>query len=277
MLAMVDWVVDRYRARTGKDPREELELFAMQTKGLPFSFYRTHRSLSMQGSYAAASDIGAHHAAAWLIKADLLGAFPTFKDKARALMSYPRVRLGNDNLGLCKLPWVDVFNPESATRTDMDVHINPASQEIYADFYNAMLGTSLSWEEIFEQTDRDINLQRVMNVMRYGADTAKHDWIPERAIGPTEDSLYEAEAEYNDAEVSRILDRGVDEVVQMQTSEKRGILMDYRKGELRKLVQVYYEERGWNTGGIPTKSELKYLGLWNYLTDETKERLKELQ
>ena len=53
----------------------------MQTKGLPFSLYRTHRSLSMQGSYAAASDIGAHHAAAWLIKVDLLGAFPTFRPR----------------------------------------------------------------------------------------------------------------------------------------------------------------------------------------------------
>jgi aldehyde:ferredoxin oxidoreductase len=140
-----------------------------------------------------------------------------------------------------------------------------------------MLGTNLTWEEIFEQTDRDINLQRVMNVMKYGSDTAKHDWIPERAIGPTEDSLYEAEAEYNDPEVARILDRGVEEVGKMLTSEKRKILMDYRKGELRKLVQVYYEERGWNPGGIPTKSELKYLGLWNYLTEETRERLKELQ
>ena len=26
-----------------------------------------------------------------------------------------------------------------------------------------MLGTDLTWEEIFAQTDRDINLQRVMN------------------------------------------------------------------------------------------------------------------
>ena len=149
-------------------PVRELEHFAMQAKGLPFSFYRTHRSLSMQGSYAAASDIGAHHAAAWLIKADLLGAFPTFEDKARALITYPRVRLGNDNLGVCKLPWVDVFNPESAKRKDTDIYINPASQEIYADFYNGMLGTNLTWEQIFEQTDRDINLQRVMNVMVYG-------------------------------------------------------------------------------------------------------------
>ncbi|HSR35878.1 MAG TPA: aldehyde ferredoxin oxidoreductase C-terminal domain-containing protein, partial [Desulfurivibrionaceae bacterium] len=86
MKQVAEWVANRYQTRTGVDPRPELSLFAMQTKGLPFSFYRTHRSLSMQGSYAAASDIGAHHAAAWLIKADLLGAFPTFQDKARALM-----------------------------------------------------------------------------------------------------------------------------------------------------------------------------------------------
>ncbi|MEI6306414.1 MAG: aldehyde ferredoxin oxidoreductase C-terminal domain-containing protein, partial [Deltaproteobacteria bacterium] len=69
MLALVDRVVELYHKRTGVDVRQELNRFAMQTKGLPFSHYRTHRSLSMQGSYAAASDIGAHHAAAWLIKA----------------------------------------------------------------------------------------------------------------------------------------------------------------------------------------------------------------
>ena len=86
-----------------------------------------------------------------------------------------------------------------------DIYINPASQEIYADFYNGVLGTDLTWEEIFAQTDRDINLQRVMNVMRYGNETGKHDWIPDRAIGPTDDLLYEAEKEYNDRELSKLL------------------------------------------------------------------------
>ncbi|MEK7374043.1 MAG: aldehyde ferredoxin oxidoreductase C-terminal domain-containing protein, partial [Thermodesulfobacteriota bacterium] len=201
MLSLVDWIAARYARRTGQagpPPRPELMQFAMQTKGLPFSLYRTHRSLSMQGSYAAASDIGAHHAAAWLIKADLLGAFPTLQDKARALITYPRVRLGNDNLGLCKLPWVDVFNPESEKVKDTDKFINPASQELYADFYNGMLGTDLTWEQIFAQTDRDINLQRVMNVLVYGGETGKNDWIPERAIGPLDDDLYDAEKYYND-------------------------------------------------------------------------------
>ncbi|MEI6306000.1 MAG: aldehyde ferredoxin oxidoreductase C-terminal domain-containing protein, partial [Deltaproteobacteria bacterium] len=71
MLNLIDWVCQQYLNRTGTDPRPELERFAMQAKGLPFSLYRTHHSLSMQGSFAAASDIGAHHAAAWLIKVDL--------------------------------------------------------------------------------------------------------------------------------------------------------------------------------------------------------------
>ncbi|PKN50874.1 MAG: hypothetical protein CVU55_14835 [Deltaproteobacteria bacterium HGW-Deltaproteobacteria-13] len=271
MIELIKWVAEKYVARTGNpNPQKELEQFAMQTKGLPFSLYRTHRSLSMQASYAAASDIGAHHAAAWLVKVDLLGAFPTFESKARALITYPRVRLGNDNLGLCKLPWVDVFNPESGLRKDTDIYINPASQEIYADFYNGMLGTNMVWEKIFEQTDRDINLQRVMNVMAYGKETGEHDWIPDRAIGPTEDVLYELERKYHDQQLSVILDKTISEIKQMKTTDKREILMSHRKKELRKLISVYYHERGWTGQGIPKVETLQHIGLWNFLSEEAK-------
>ncbi|MBN1566454.1 MAG: hypothetical protein JXA73_01300 [Acidobacteria bacterium] len=267
---LTDWVARRYKDRTGRDIRHEIEKFAMHAKGLPFSFYRTHRSLSMQGSYAAASDIGAHHAAAWLIKADLLGAFPSFESKARALINYPRVRLGNDNMGVCKLPWVDVFNPESATRTDTDIYINPASQEIYAEFYNGLLGSELTWEEIFAQTDRDINLQRVLNVLHYGPDTGRYDWIPERAIGPTDDALYETEAEYNNRDLAARMGKTPEELNGMTTGRKRGLLMELRKEELRKLIDLYYKERGWNSCGIPMPETLKELGLWDFLTDEAR-------
>lgn len=271
MLELVTWIADKYARRTGKPaPIEELEKFAMHTKGLPFSLYRTHRSLSMQGSYAAASDIGAHHAAAWLIKVDLLGAFPTMEAKAKALITYPRVRLGNDNLGLCKLPWVDVFNPESEKRKDTDKYINPASQELYAEFYNGMLGTDMSWEKIFEQTDRDINLQRLMNMMVYGRQTGEHDWIPDRAIGPTDDRLYLAEADYHDQELSRYLGKPMPEITAMETSIKRERLIHFRKEQLGQLIQVYYRERGWNNSGIPTIETLKRIGLWDFLNEETK-------
>jgi aldehyde:ferredoxin oxidoreductase len=277
MLPLLDWIAARYAARTGQaDPRPELLRFAMQTKGLPFSLYRTHRSLSMQGSYAAASDIGAHHAAAWLIKVDLLGAFPTLEDKARALITYPRVRLGNDNLGLCKLPWVDVFNPESEKTAAGDKFINPASQKLYADFYNGMLGTAMTWEQIFAQTDRDINLQRVMNVLVYGTETGKHDWIPDRAIGATADDLYDAEAAYNDAELGRQLGKSAEEIAAMPTTGKREALMNSRKEELRALIQAYYRERGWNASGIPTPATLKGIGLWGFLTEEARARITSL-
>lgn len=230
----------------------------------------------MQGSYAAASDIGAHHAAAWLIKADLLGAFPTFETKARALINYPRVRLGNDNMGVCKLPWVDVFNPESATYSGTDIYINPASQEIYADFYNGLLGTDLTWEEIFEQTDRDINLQRVLNVLSYGRDTGRQDWIPDRAIGPTDDALYEAEADFNDRDLAGRLGQPVEALNGMPTRRKRELLMQYRKEELRRLIDVYYQERGWNSCGIPLPDTLKRLGLWEFLKEDARAILTDL-
>ena len=83
MIPLMGYAVEQFTLRTGKNgARKAIETFAMHIKGLPFSLYRMHLSLSTQGSYAAASDIGAHHAAAWLIKVDLLGAFPTFQDKA---------------------------------------------------------------------------------------------------------------------------------------------------------------------------------------------------
>ena len=277
MVELVTWVAGRYVRRTGlADPREELLRFAMQTKGLPFSLYRTHRSLSMQASYAAASDIGAHHAAAWLVKIDLLGAFPSMDDKARALITYPRVRLGNDNLGLCKLPWVDVFNPESGKMKDTDIYINPASQELYADFYNGMLGTEMTWQQIFAQTDRDINLQRVMNVMVYGKETARQDRIPDRAIGPTDDLLYDAEKDYNDGQLAKFLGKDLADVERVPTMEKRELLMKRRKEELRELIQVYYRARGWNSSGIPTQETLKKIGLWTLLTAEARAKILEM-
>ncbi|MBN2317691.1 MAG: hypothetical protein JXR49_01365 [Acidobacteria bacterium] len=276
MQSVSDWIARMHENRTGADIRLKLSTFAMQAKGLPFSFYRTHRSLSMQGSYAAASDIGAHHAAAWLIKAELLGAFPSLEKKAQALISYPRIRLGNDNMGVCKLPWVDVFNPESNTRTGTDIFINPASQEIYAEFYNGVLGTDLTWEEIFAQTDRDINLQRILNVLRYGRETVSRDWIPDRAIGPTDDDLYVAEEEFNDRDLAARSEKSPGELAAMTVREKRERLMTHRKDQLRKLIDIYYRERGWNSLGIPMPGTLKKLGLWEFLDEEIRSVILEL-
>jgi len=115
-----------------------------------------------------------------------------------------------------------------------------------------------------------------MNVMAFGKQTGEHDWIPDRAIGPTDDVLYESENDYNDAQIGTILKKPLDEVQNMPTSEKRDILMENRRKELKKLIGVYYAERGWNESVIPKIETLKALGLWDFLRDEAKAKIRSL-
>jgi aldehyde:ferredoxin oxidoreductase len=134
----------------------------------------------------------------------------------------------------------------------------------------------MTWQQIFAQTDRDINLQRVMNVMVYGKETARQDRIPDRAVGPTDDRLYDAEQDYNDGQLAVFLGRPLADVQGMPTTEKRDLLMKRRKEQLRELIQVYYRARGWNSFGIPTPETLKQIGLWGFLTEEARAKILEL-
>jgi aldehyde:ferredoxin oxidoreductase len=49
--------------------------------------------------------------------------------------------------------------------------------------------------------------------------------------------------------------------------------MKNRKEELRKLIGIYYAQRGWNKAGIPKVETLKKIGLWNFLSDEAKTKV----
>jgi len=62
----------------------------------------------------------------------------------------------------------------------------------------------------------------------------------------------------------------------MTTGSKRELLMKLRKKELRRLIDVYYQERGWNSRGIPLPETLKELGLWNFLNDKTRSIIEQL-
>jgi aldehyde:ferredoxin oxidoreductase len=62
----------------------------------------------------------------------------------------------------------------------------------------------------------------------------------------------------------------------MTTGEKRDLLMNHRKEQLRQLIQAYYQERGWNTSGVPTIDTLKQIGLWTFLNEGTKTKICEL-
>jgi aldehyde:ferredoxin oxidoreductase len=112
--------------------------------------------------------------------------------------------------------------------------------------------------------------------MVYGKDTGLYDRIPERAIGPTDDALYDAEQEDNDRELARFLEKPLAEVQGMPAAKKRELLMDRRKGQLQELVQTYYRVRGWNKEGVPTPETLKRIGLWEFLNGEARARILEM-
>jgi aldehyde:ferredoxin oxidoreductase len=115
-----------------------------------------------------------------------------------------------------------------------------------------------------------------MNAMIFGKSTGDNDWVPERAIGPTDDDLYDAEKDFHDQDVSRISGKPPEEVQKMATTEKRKLLMDFRKDQLRRLIQTYYSERGWSSIGIPKVETLKRIGLWDFLNKETQTKIVEL-
>ena len=52
--------------------------------------------------------------------------------------------------------------------------------------------------------------------------------------------------------------------------------MNFRKEQLRKLIQAYYRERGWNSTGIPKVETLKQVGLWDFLNKDTQAKIIEL-
>ena len=111
------WVAQNYAAknRVSEDSvLAELNKFGMEVKGLEFSMYVTKESLAQQGGYGFALK-GPQHDEAWLIFIDQVHKeMPTFEQKANALKWFPLIRTWFNATGLCKLPWIDVRNPEAA-------------------------------------------------------------------------------------------------------------------------------------------------------------------
>jgi aldehyde:ferredoxin oxidoreductase len=112
--------------------------------------------------------------------------------------------------------------------------------------------------------------------MVYGTETALHDRIPDRAVGPTEDLLYDAEQEENDRELAGFLGKPLADVQGMTPAEKRELLMNRRKEQLMELVRTYYRVRGWTAFGVPTPETLKRIGLWEFLNTEARARILEM-
>lgn len=104
--------------------------------------------------------------------------------------------------------------------------------------YNAAVGEDLAAGELVERGERISNLAKIVNV-REGF-TRAEDKVPEVWFRP------------------------------MESPEGRIEMQDYyqtktlTKEDVDQLLDDYYEERGWDKNGVPTKTTLKRLGLSSY-------------
>jgi len=252
------WVAERHAARNGTSQESvmaELNKFGMEVKGLEFSMYITKESLAQQGGYGFALK-GPQHDEAWLIFIDQVHKeLPTLEHKANALKWFPLIRTWFNATGLCKLPWIDVRNPEAASTSEPSKNI--PTLDYYVAYLNATTGSHKTLQDILDDSERLYILQKLIN-LRQGKGTRTNDQIPQRAIGPAYFNEYEARAEYYDEWLQQQLG---DSKVPATPEQRHELLMEKRIEAYQHLCDIVYEKKGFTSEGIPKRETVEKFDL----------------
>ena len=252
------WVAEKYAARKGLDADEvmtELNKFGMEVKGLEFSMYVTRESLAQQGGYGFSLK-GPQHDETWLIFIDQVHReIPSLEDKANALKWFPLIRTWFNATGLCKLPWIDVRNPEAAG-TPEPVKNTP-TLAYYIDYLNGTTGSRKDLQDILDDSERLQLLQKLIN-LRQGKGTRENDRIPLRAMSPVFPHEYQVRAEYYD---TWLKDNAGDRAVPVSPEEKLKLLQEEREQAYQKLCDIVYDKKGYNSQGVPKRETVTKFGL----------------
>jgi len=252
------WVAQKHASQNGTSEdaiMAELEKFGMEVKGLEFSMYITKESLAQQGGYGFALK-GPQHDEAWLIFIDQVHKeLPTLEDKANALKWFPLIRTWFNATGLCKLPWIDVRNPEAASTAEPSKNLPTLAY--YVAYLNATTGSNKSLQDVLDDSERLYILQKLIN-LRHGKGTRTSDQIPWRAIGPAYFNEYEARAEYYDEWLQQQLG---DNKIPASPEQRHKLLMGKRVEAYQHLCDIVYEKKGFTSEGIPRRETVEKFGL----------------
>ena len=195
------------------------EKFAIHVKGLEFPEHNPRKFKSMGVAYAT-SNVGANHnrGSPMLVERNLLSPELPWKepvdgfiakDKGRMTKVYQDICCVVDSLGICKFM---VFWGKLRLR-------------ILVEYYNAITGWDITFEDLMKAGERIWNLQRAFNI-RMGV-SRKDDTLPDRFL---KESVNEGPAK--------------GQIVELET-----------------MLAEFYNERGLDQNGKPSKDKLLELGL----------------
>jgi aldehyde:ferredoxin oxidoreductase len=221
-------------AKTGK----ESERFAIHVKGLEWSGYECRNAPSMMLAYMTA-DVGAHHNRAWVLGHDMAGAWTNVHDLIASggeVEAQPRAIVSDRS--------AEYVIASQHKRSLFDVLGNCRLQmmelgfeeEHYAELYSIITGRTKSWGELLGISERIWHLTRAFSVREITGFGRHLDLPPAR--------LYE----------DPIAD-----------GPNQGHVLSLE--DIDNLLNWYYEARGWNQNGIPTRETLEEVGLHEVVED----------
>lgn len=119
------------------------EKFAIHVKGLEISGYEPRNATAMMVSYLTSS-VGGHHSDAWAITEDLIKGGHVIEGKAKHVIKLQDIRPMFDNLGVCRLLWVELNLP----------------LEKYSEILKAVTGQDWTLKDLMKISERVFNLSR---------------------------------------------------------------------------------------------------------------------
>ncbi|MFO7688763.1 MAG: aldehyde ferredoxin oxidoreductase family protein [Desulfobacterales bacterium] len=220
--------VKRASAKTGRGS----EAFAIHVKGLEWTGYECRNAPSMMLAYMTA-DIGAHHNRAWVLGHDLAGSWSSVHDLVSGggkVEKQPEARIKADCARYVidsqhTRPLFDVLGVCRLQYMELGFELKN-----YESLFHTITGRELGWDELLTVSERIWNLTRAISMREIKGFGRKWDYPPER---------FSTEP--------------------VPTGPSQGYCLSREK--MDRLLDWYYEARGWDDNGLPTKDTLVRLGL----------------
>ena len=223
------------------------ETFAIHVKGLEWSGYECRNAPGMMLAYMT-SDIGAHHARAWVLGHDLAGSAASVHDliasegsaeklaksdvkgRAEKVIESQHLRPLFDLLGICRLQFMELgFEVEH-----------------YELLFEVVTGRKLTWSQMLSISEKVWHLTRSISAREIKGFGRNWDYPPERFMSEP-----------------------------IPDGPNQGYCIS--RNEVDVLLDEYYALRGWDRNGIPRAETLRKIGLadvadsmthWAYHTGE---------